>query len=29
MVEADSEQVVFYKNSDSEYTVQFKDIPTE
>lgn len=29
MVEADSNQVVFYKNSDSEYTVQFKDIPTE
>lgn len=27
MVEADSEQVVFYENSDSEYTVQFKDIP--
>lgn len=29
MVEADSEQVAFYKNKDSEYTVQFKDIPTE
>lgn len=29
MVEADSEQVAFYKSSDSEYTVQFKDIPTK
>lgn len=29
MVEADSDQVVFYKNSDSEYTVQFKDVPTK
>lgn len=29
MVEADSEQVQFYKSSDSEYTVQFKDIPSK
>lgn len=29
MVEADSDQVVFYKNSDSEYTIQYKDIPTK
>jgi len=29
MVEAAAEQVVFYENSDSEYTVQYKDIPTE
>lgn len=29
MVEAGSDQVEFYKNSDSEYTVQFKDIPTK
>lgn len=27
MVEADSDQVVLYKNTDSEYTAQYKDIP--
>ncbi|MBE5959406.1 MAG: cell division protein FtsL [Lachnospiraceae bacterium] len=29
MVEADSEHVVFYNNTDSEYTVQYKDIPSK
>lgn len=29
MVEADSDQVALYKSSDSEYTAQFKDIPTK
>jgi len=27
MVEADADQVALYQSSDSEYTVQFKDIP--
>ena len=29
MVEADSEHVVFYNSTDSEYTVQYKDIPSK
>jgi cell division protein FtsL len=29
MVEADSDHVVFYNSTDSEYTVQYKDIPTK
>ena len=29
MVEADADHVVFYNNKDSEYTVQYKDIPSK
>lgn len=29
MVEADSDHVALYKRSDSEYTAQYKDIPTK